>query len=171
MEQMATVVGIASWEIILVLFLIGGGFLLGMLLGRSRVFLLLLGSYISYALLSAIPFKNIFPDLFDRDEDFVIFIVIFLALIGLIYFLFSRSIIRSSIRKKGDRSVFHIFFLSLFLIGVILTVVFSYFPEDLLNQFSITILNIFNTPLSRVLWLIVPLLFIGIFRRKKKYER
>lgn len=168
MNQLAAAANISSWEIILIFFIIGGGFLLGVLLGRSRIFVLLLGVYISYALMSVVPFKTFFPDLFDREEDFVIFIVIFLALIGLIYFLFSRSIIKSSIRRKGNRSIFHIFFLSLFLIGIILTFVFSYFPYDLKSQFSPPIVKVFSSSLGKTLWLILPIMFIGLFRQKRR---
>src|SRR4030066_234895 len=50
---------ITSWEVVILLFLVGGGFLLGILLGRDRVFVLLLGSYISFALMGVIPFKKI----------------------------------------------------------------------------------------------------------------
>ena len=110
MTQLANIgLNITSWEIIILLFLLAGGFLLGVLLGRSRIFLLLLGSYISFAIMSVVPFKKFLPDLFDREEDFVIYIVIFLVLIWLIYFLLSRSILKSSIRRKGDRSIFQIF--------------------------------------------------------------
>jgi len=169
MNQLATAVNIASWEVILLLFLAGGGFLLGLLLGRDRIFLLLLGSYISYALISVIPFRKILPDLFDRDEDFVVLIVIFLVLIGLIYFLLSRSLLKTAIRKRGRRSIFQIFFLSLFLIGIIFSVIFSFFPKDLISQFSPVILKIFNTSLARALWLIIPLIFVGLFKKKKRY--
>lgn len=170
MEQMATAMGIATWEVILLLFLIGGGFLLGVLLGRDRIFLMLIASYVSFGLISVIPFKKLLPDLFNKQEDFVILIVAFLVIIGLIYFLLSRSLLKSAIRKKGRRSLFQIFFLSLFFIGIIISVLFSFFPKDLLSTFSSLILKIFNTSLARTLWLVVPLLFIGIFR-KRKYER
>lgn len=140
---------------------------MGVLLGRSRIFLLLLGSYISFAIMSVVPFKKILPDLFDREEDFVIYIVIFLVLIWLIYFLLSRSILKSSIRRKGDRSIFHIFFLSLFLIGIIISVVFSFFPYDLKMEFSQIVRKVFDNSLARTLWLVVPIIFIGLFKRKR----
>jgi len=171
MNQLATVANISSWEIILILFLVGGGFLLGLLLGRDRIFLLLIGSYISYGLMCAIPFKKIFPKLFYEEENFVILIVAFLVLIGLIYFLLSRSLLKTAIQRKGRRSIFQIFFLNLFLIGIIISVLFSFFPEDLISQFSSVILEIFNTSLVRALWLIVPLIFIGLFRKKRRYSR
>jgi len=167
MNQLATAINITGWELVIVLFLLAGGFLLGLLLGRNRIFVLLLGSYISYALMCVIPFKKILPDLFIRDEDFVILIVVFLVLIGLIYFLLSRSVLKTTIRKKGGRSLFQIFFLSLFLIGVIISVGFSYFPKDLLAAFSPIILKIFDTLTARVLWLIIPLIFVGVFRNKR----
>jgi hypothetical protein len=168
MTQLAGInFNITNWELIIVLFLIGGGFLLGVLLGRDRIFLMLLGSYISYALMNVLPFKKIFPDLFQKEENFVIIIVGFLVLIGLIYFLFSRSVFKSSIQRKGSRSLFQIFFLSLFLMGIVLSVAFPLFPKDLISEFSPIIIKIFNTPLARVLWLVIPLIFIAIFKGKR----
>lgn len=171
MTQLAGVnFNITSWEMIILLFLLAVGFLLGVLLGRDRIFLMLIASYVSFGLISVIPFKKLFPDLFNKQENFVVLIVAFLAIIGLIYFLLSRSLLKSAIRKKGRRSLFQIFFLSLFLIGIIISVLFSFFPKDLLSSFSSIMLKIFNTSLARTLWLVVPLLFIGVFR-KRKYER
>lgn len=161
---------IASWELIVILFLIGGGFLLGLLLGRNRIFVLLLGSYISFAMMSVVPFSKITPRLFDKEEDFVISIVIFLVLIGLIYFLLSRSILKTAIRKRGGRSIFQIFFLSLFLIGIIVSVIFSFFPKDLESAFSPIIRKIFDSSLARTLWLVVPLIFVGLFKKRRKYS-
>ena len=171
MDQLATAVNIASWEVVLLLVLIGGGFLLGLLFGRDRIFLLLIGSYVSFGLMSVIPFNKLFPKLFYKEENFVILIVAFLVLIGLIYFLLSRSLLKTAIQRKGRRSIFQIFFLSLFLIGIIISVLFSFFPEDLISQFSSVILEIFNTSLVRTLWLIVPLIFIGLFRKKRRYSK
>lgn len=165
MAQLTIVnLNIASWELIILLILIGGGFLLGLLLGKNRIFLMLLASYISSALLSVVPLKKIFPVFFDKEENFVVLVVAFLALIGIIYFLFSYSFFKS---KKGSRAIFQMFFYGLFLVGIVLTMIFSFLPEDLLSQFSDLILVIFNTSLARTTWFIVPLIFVGIFRNRK----
>ncbi|HUT96030.1 MAG TPA: hypothetical protein VMW82_00445 [Candidatus Paceibacterota bacterium] len=151
-----------TWDLIIVLFLAGIGFLLGLILGKNRIFLMLLGSYISSALLSVIPVKKMFPDFFGKEENFVVMIVLFLVLIGIVYIIFSKSVLKS---KRGTRSIFQIFFYGLFLVGIVLTMVFSFFPEDLISQFSDLTLKIFNTSLARALWFLVPLIFIGIFKR------
>jgi cytochrome bd-type quinol oxidase subunit 2 len=171
MNQLATVVGVAGWELVLLLFIIGGGFFLGILLGRDRIFLLLISSYISFGLISVLPFKKIFPKMFYDEENFVILIIAFLVLIGIIYVLLSRSLLKTAIRKKGRRNLFQIFFLCLFLIGIIITVLFSFFPNDLISSFSLIIQKIFNTSLARVLWLVIPLIFVGFFKKKRKYSR
>jgi len=170
MESLATVanLNISSWDIALLLILIGGGFLLGLFLGRNRIFLLLLGMYISYALLSVIPLNKLFPSMFQREEDFVILIVLFLVLIGLVFFLLSRSILKTSIRKKADKMILQSVVLSVFFIGAIISVVFSFFPKNLLSQFSDLALMIFDTLWARALWFIVPLIFIGLFKRKRR---
>ncbi|OGZ35209.1 MAG: hypothetical protein A2V60_00085 [Candidatus Portnoybacteria bacterium RIFCSPHIGHO2_01_FULL_39_19] len=156
---------ITSWEVVILLFLVGGGFLLGILLGRDRVFVLLLGSYISFALMGVIPFKKIFPDFFGNEENFVVLIVTFLVLIGIIYFLLSRSILKS--KRTGNKYLFQIFFLSVFFIGIVTSVVFMFFPKDLIKAFSPAILKIFNTSTARFLWLVIPLIFVGIFKGRK----
>ena len=167
MNQLASVnLNITSWELVILLFLVGGGFLLGLLLGRDRIFLLLLGSYISFALMTVIPFKKLFPTILDTEENFVVLIVIFLVLIGIIYFLLSRSLKRS-LRKTGGKSIFQIFFLSIFFIGIVVSVVFLFFPKDLIKAFSSITLKIFNTSTARILWLVIPLIFVGIFKGRQ----
>ena len=65
--------------------------------------------------------------------------------------------------KKKGRVVS---FLSLFFIGIVISVVFSFFPDDLLSQFSDIVLIIFNNSIARTIWLVVPIVFIGLFRKK-----
>jgi len=168
MNQLANIgLNITSWELGIGLFLIGGGFLLGLAIGRDRIFVLLLGSYISFAIMGVFPFKKLLPDLFEKEENFVILIVGFLVLIGLIYFLLSRSLLKSTIRKRDSKSIFQIFFLSIFFIGIVVSVVFMFFPKDLIKAFSPIVLKIFNTSTTRILWLIIPLIFIGIFKGRR----
>ncbi|MBU4285089.1 hypothetical protein KKF60_01185 [Patescibacteria group bacterium] len=166
MNQLASAkLGIMGWELIIVLFLIGGEFLLGLMLGKNRIFLMLLGAYISSALLSVIPVKKMFPDFFGKEENFVVMIVSFLVLIGIVYIIFSKSVLKS---KSRTQSIFQTFFYGLFLVGIILTMVFSFFPKDLISQFSDLTLKIFNTSLARILWFVMPLVFIWIFKKNGK---
>ena len=166
MNQLASAkLGIMGWELIIVLFLIGGEFLLGLMLGKNRIFLMLLGAYISSALLSVIPVKKMFPDFFGKEENFVVMIVSFLVLIGIVYIIFSKSVLKS---KSRTQSIFQTFFYGLFLVGIILTMVFSFLPEDLISQLSDLTLKIFNTSLARILWFVMPLVFIWIFKKNGK---
>jgi len=166
MEHLALALNVNGWEMILGLFLIGAAVLLGLGIGKSKVFLLILGSYISYALMNVIPFKKILPGMFGKEENFIIPIVLFFVLTGLVFFILSRSILKSGKRKL--KSVFHALFLSFFLVGILVSVVFSFFPADLLTAFSKITKTIFNTPISRLLWLVMPLIFIGIFKGGNK---
>jgi hypothetical protein len=150
--------------LIILIFLIGGGFLLGLMLGKNKMFLMLLGSYIASALLSVVPIKKMFPDFFGKEENFVVLIILYLVLIVAVYFIFSKS--GRKVKSRGFWFVFQVFFYALFLVGIILSMVFSFLPKDLISEFSSVTLNIFNTSLARTLWFVVPLIFIGIFRRK-----
>jgi hypothetical protein len=164
-EQLALAnLNITSWELIIILFLIGGGFLLGLMLGKDKLFLMLWGGYISSALINVIPLRKMFSGFFNREENFVVLIVAFLFLIGIVYFILSRSILGG--KRKISRSFLKTFFYGLFLVGIVLTMIFSFLPQDLLDEFSNLTLNIFNTSLARTLWFVIPLIFVGIFRRK-----
>ena len=166
MTQLASVsLNVTSWEMIVFLFLFAGGFLLGLMLGKDKLFLMLLGSYISSAILSIVPIKKLLPDFFKAEENFVVMIVLFILIIGIVYFLFSRSILKG--KKKINRSIFQVFFYGIFLVGVVVSMIFSFLPTDLISQFSGLPLEIFNTTLARIIWFVIPLIFIGIFRGKK----
>lgn len=154
-----------TWDLIIVLFLAGIGFLLSLILGKNRIFLMLLGVYISSALLSVIPVKKMFPDFFGKEENFVVMIVSFLVLIGIVYIIFSKSVLKS---KRRTQSIFQTFFYGLFMVGIVLTMIFFFLPEDLISQFSDLTLKIFNTSLARILWFVMPLIFIWIFKRNEK---
>ncbi|MDP2934424.1 MAG: hypothetical protein Q8N59_01470, partial [bacterium] len=119
--------------------------------------------YISFALMNVVPFKKISPVLFQKEENFVVLIVVFVVLVGLIYFVLSRSILKSAIKRK-TKSIFQSLFLGIFLIGMLISVVFSFFPKDLLSAFGKTTKDIFNTTTARLLWLVIPLIFTGIFK-------
>jgi len=165
MNQLALAnLNITSWELIIVLFLIGVGFLLGLLLGKNKLFLMLFGSYISSALLYIIPLRKMFSGFFAKEENFVVLIVLFLFLTGIVYFLLSRSILGG--RKKAGKSIFQNLFYGLFLTGIVLSTIFAFLPQDLIDEFSDLTLKIFDTSLARTLWFIMPLIFIGIFRKK-----
>lgn len=154
---------IASWELILMVFLAGAGVLLGLALGKGRIFALILGGYISFALMSGFSPKKIFPGLFEKEENFVALIIIFLVLVGLAYFAISRSILRSTIKKK-TKSIIQSIILGMLLVGMLVSVVFSFFPDDLLTAFTKPVKNIFNTATARFLWMIIPLILVGIFK-------
>ena len=154
---------IAGWELILMVFLAGVGVLLGLAFGKERIFALILGGYISFALMSVLSFKKIFPALFAKEENFVILVVVFIVLTGLSYFLLARSVFKSSIKKRG-KSVFYSVVLGIFLMGMLVSMGFSFFPKDLLYAFTPLVRNIFNSSTFRLLWLVAPLIFIGIFK-------
>ncbi|MFH1129535.1 MAG: hypothetical protein V1686_02250 [Patescibacteria group bacterium] len=166
MTQLANVnLNITSWEMIVFLFLFAGGFLLGLMIGKDKLFLMLLGGYVSSAIISIVPIKKLLPDFFKAEENFVVMIVLFLLLIGIVYLLFSKSILKA--RRKANRAIFQAFFYGIFLVGIVVSMIFSFLPADLISKFSSLPLEVFNTTLARIIWFIVPLIFIGIFRSKK----
>ncbi len=155
---------VSTWELILLLFLIGCGIVIGLILGKRKIFILILGCYISFALMSFIPLKKIFPNLFGKEENFMAFIVVFLLISGLVYFVICRWV---ALASRSEKSIFYSLILGILLVGIVASVTFSFFPKDLLSVSSPLIIKIFSTPTAKFLWFIMPLIFVGIFRGRK----
>ncbi len=156
-----------TWDLFVILFMIIAGFLLGLSLGRNRLLILLISIYSGIVVINFFPFGDIF-ELPKTDENFVYPIAVFIVTIILFFFLLSNSALNNTFKKTGNRSLVLIFIFSLFCIGLILSVVLSFFPKDLITTFNPITQVLFMAKLSKFLWALFPVLGMAIIGRKKK---
>lgn len=159
-----------TWDLFVILFLIVAAFLLGLTLGRNKIIILLISIYMAMVVISFFPFSDIFetPKI---DESFVYPIAIFLAVVFIFFILLSNSALKRVLRKTGDKSVFQIVLFSLFCIGLVLSVVLSFFPKDLINTFNPITQTLFMAKLSKFLWALVPVLGMAVLRKRKRTRK
>ena len=159
-----------TWDLFVILFLIVVAFLLGLTLGRNKIIIFLISIYIAAVVINFFPFGNIFETP-KTDESFVYPIAIFLTVVFIFYILLSNSALKKALRKTGDKSVFLIVLFSLFCVGLVLSVILSFFPKDLVETFNPITQTLFMAKLSRFLWALIPVLGMAVLRKRRKLRR
>jgi len=157
-----------TWDLFLVLFCILGFFIYGISLGRERVVLILMSLYVAMALVANAPFISetiggtswgtiLTPRLLTFIVTFVVVLLI-LSRAG----LFSAS-----------RSVpwWQSLLLSLFHVGLFVSVILSYLPEGAIEALSPVTRQAFLSPIARFVWLVSPLVALILFRGRRSYRR
>ncbi|OIO47041.1 MAG: hypothetical protein AUJ28_01365 [Parcubacteria group bacterium CG1_02_37_51] len=90
-----------SWDIIVILVFIAIAIIYAMSLGRRKVLVVLLTTYISLVIANALPFvESLFASTF-LDKLFVIKIVLFLAVFAILYLFLNRSALLSYVRGSS----------------------------------------------------------------------
>lgn len=159
-----------TWDLFVVLFLIVAAFLLGLTMGRNKIIILLISAYIAVVVINFFPFGDIFKTP-KTDENFIYPIVVFIAVVFTFFVLLSNSALKKVLRKTGDKSVFQIVLFSLFCIGLILSVILSFFPKNLVATFNPITQKLFMVELSRFLWALVPVIGMAVLRKRRKPRR
>jgi len=159
-----------TWDLFVILFLIVAAFLLGLTIGRNKIIILLISTYIAIVVINFFPFSEVF-EIPKTDENFIYPIVIFIAVVFIFFVLLCNSAFKKVLRKTGDKSIFQIVLFSLFCIGLILSVILSFFPKNLVATFNPITQKLFMIELSRFLWALVPVLGMAILRKGRKPRR
>ena len=159
-----------TWDLFVILFLIVAAFLLGLTIGRNKIIILLISAYIAIVVINFFPFGEVF-EIPKTDENFIYPIVIFIAVVFTFFVLLSNSALKKALRKTGDKSILQISLFSLFCIGLILSVILSFFPKDLVATFNPITQKLFMVELSRFLWALVPVFGMAVLRKKRKPKR
>lgn len=158
-----------SYDVLIVLFLLVAAFLYGVSLGRNRVIVILIGVYMALALVNFFPYMDRLIEEFNVGGAFAIRITTFVAFILILFFLLSHSALRSVFNypTKDDSSWFQILVFSILTVGLVISVIVSYLPDDFLDRLSPLTLQIFGTQ-ALFWWILLPILAMSMIRRKKR---
>ena len=127
-------------------------------LGKHRILVSLLGVYAAYAVVNVANFE------FARESNGKVFL--FLAvLVGFI--LFFSKIIRGSVSGHGPMLVVKLVIGTAIVIGLSLSVVLSWYtPKELVDIITPGTRKFFTDDFWRFLWVIAPLVYLGIVRKR-----
>ncbi len=167
-------VGAASgWDLFIALVFLIAVLIYGFFLGRNRMIILLISSYFSFLIVKSLPWQKL-SSLgwlgINQDPSSSSRILIFIAIILLLYFLIPRSVLSSPLRikKRGNASWIQLFILSVVQVGLLAMVILSFLPPEVISNLGSVIKKIFVGPEAEFVWVTIPILAVVLMRRKKE---
>jgi len=151
-----------SWDLFLFTAYAGAVLFLVFSFSRAKLPLMLLSIYVSVVLMNCLsPLSNWLNQ--KSSLSYLWRIVIFLIVFLIVYNLVSRLSLFSG---AGLGSFWQTILFGFFLVGLFISIIFSFLPSQILNHFMILTQNIFVNEPARSLWLILPILSLVFVRRR-----
>jgi len=155
-----------SWDLFVVIFFVVTIFLYGFTLGKDRIIVIMLSTYITLALIKGMP---------ASAGDFLASVKIggseigqsgaFLAIVVVLFFLLSRSV-AASVFEGGSRGSWgEIIMLSFLQAGLLVSVAISFLPLEITENFSLLIKSVFIDGVAPSIWLVAPILAVVFFSK------
>jgi len=165
---------ISGWDVLIIIAFIGAIFMYGLFLGRNRIIVLILSTYFSWIICNILPWEKIIAWKFlgmtyGPSPSFKIFV--FLGIILILWILIPRSVLSSPLRIRVKEGTWaQVFILSICQIGLLLYLIFSFLPNQVITGFAPLIKKIFIGPDAEMVWMSLPILALVLMRKKKKQE-
>ncbi len=159
-----------TWDLFIILFFLVGAFLYGMSLGRDRVLVLLVSTYMSLAIVEHAPYINqaAVQESINKvvSSLFVFRISAFIAVFIILFFLLSRSALMRTIAAKADTagSFFHVIIYSVLHVGLLVSIILSFLPAEAVQRLQPLTQQVFTTDLARFIWIVGPVLAMIVLR-------
>jgi len=159
-----------SWDLLVFICFVVAVFIYGISMGKNRLILVLIASYLSYIIVKALPWKEwkLFLDKNGEPQSNIL-IFSFLALIIVIYFLAPGSLLGSAIRFKRKKSGWlTVLILSILQVGFLASIVVAFLPRETLKEFSSLATKFLLGPEAQFIWLVLPLVAVLFLRRGER---
>lgn len=156
-----------NWDLFVMIIFIVGVLIYSFFLGRDRVFVILISSYISLALLSKAPL--IFETLgIQINNSFINTTAIFIGCTVALFFILSHSAFTSVFDRSPTGTALQTMTISFLQIGFIISVIISFLSFEETNALSLFIKSIFAENQTQSFWLLAPLISIILFRGRRR---
>lgn len=155
-----------TWDLFIYIFFVASIIFYGLVLGRDRILVILFSIYISLAVASNLPYINdTFAKKFGFGPVFVMKLFVFLLFVVGLYLLFSKMGLLSSFSENA--SLFHIIIFSVLHVGLLISIVLSFVPQESLGLSDFT-KTLFVADFSKFLWIVAPLVAMFLVRRERE---
>ncbi len=155
-----------TWDLFIILFFVIAAFLYGITLGRARVVVQIVASYMTIAVLAAAPFlRNVQTK--TPFNHTVFYLISFLVVFALLSFLLSRSAFHKHL-ADGKGSWADVFVLSVVQVGLITSVTLSSLSEGALSHLSYPTRMVFTGQPGAFIWVLLPIIALVFIKGKEK---
>ncbi len=169
--QLAATFSLASlsWDILILFFLFIVALLYGLTMGKNRIALTILSTYVSFSIITVFPF-GLLENTEGESKLFLVKSAVFIVFIVISFILLNRSFFGHLFkvsRALSNMSFPKIFLISIAQVGLFITIFFSNIFLGSGIELSGLSKFIFTTKTAQVLWVIAPVLLLGIFKSRK----
>jgi|TARA_B100001971_G_C17953543_1_gene413782 hypothetical protein len=152
-----------TWDLFIILFLILGAFMYGLTLGRDRIILVLISTYMALAVMNAAPFLDQFaPVDYGPNNVFTFRIIVFLGVFIILFVLLSRSSLMRSLGRSESRGAWwQVIVFSVMHIGLMVSIILKLVPVEFHEQLSPITRQWFTGQQAEFFWLIGPIIALA----------
>jgi peptidoglycan/LPS O-acetylase OafA/YrhL len=158
-----------TWDLFIILFFVVASFLYGLTVGRSRVVVQIVSSYMTMALLASAPFLGRIQNQTPLSHTLfylITFLVIFVVLFGLL----SKSAFHQHL-SEGKGGWLDVLILSVVQIGLLTSITLGSMSAGVLDHLSFATRRIFTGQPAAFIWVLLPILALIFIRGKKRGDR
>lgn len=158
-----------SWDLFIVLFFIVAAFLYGLSLGRDRIIVILVSIYMALAIVNTAPYLNDFSAEISVNNASIFKVSVFIGIFLAIFFLLGRSALIHTIASNDSPGRWwQSIAFSFFHVGLILSILLGYLPQDMVNNVSQEMRNLFISDPAKFFWLVAPIVIMVLIRKPKQ---
>lgn len=154
-----------SWDLFVVIIFAASVFLYSFGLGRDRVFIFLISSYISLALFGK---RSLILGILgvQMNNSFLTNVAFFAGGIFILFFILSNSAFTSVFNGGAKGTWLQTAIIGFLQIGLVVSVVVSFLPPEEASALSLFIKSFFVDDQAQFFWLISPFFAMTIFKAK-----
>jgi hypothetical protein len=150
-----------SWDLFIFLFFIIATFVYGFTLGRSRIMVLLISTYMALALVKTAPFLTTQDVTVGADPFFIVRITAFLGAMLLIFFFLSNSALRRAFAAADIQGkAWQIIGFSILHAGLLVASILSFIPEERRAVLLGFTQGLFSSEMALFIWTAAPIVLM-----------
>lgn len=159
-----------SWDMFIVLFFIVATFIYATPLGRDRLLVILVSTYIALGIVKFVPFFQVVRANISINDSFAFRVSIFLGMFLVLFFFLSQSALLRVLGRAAEQgSWWQVIMFAFLQVGLLISVTLSFLPEELIVHLTPLTRQAFVSDFAKAVWAIGPILaMIAVGSRNTK---
>lgn len=152
-----------SWDLFILLLFAVGVLLYGVTMSRDRILVTLISMYMSMAVIYNIPYLT--RQGLGIGETFSLKVVVFIFLFIFLFYILSRSQLLYSLGGT-EGGIFQVILFSLLHVGLLVSVILSFLPANVLHAFAPITRQIFASDFGKFFWTSLPIITMALMKKR-----
>ncbi|MFA7286506.1 MAG: hypothetical protein WC052_02495 [Patescibacteria group bacterium] len=160
---------VPSWDLFIALFFVASVFFYSFHVGRDRLVVLLIATYMALAVANAASQFGVLVSLTSAAEAHVSFqLSAFLGVFLFIFVTLSSSVLLNALTAGLQGSWWQVLIFGMLQAGLFMSIILSLLPTDLLASLSPVTRDLLVSGQARFVWVTVPIVALVLFERRSK---